>query len=84
MSNEQIIDALRKKGMRITKQRKLVAGIIAANDGASCKEICCMVRKSDESIGTATVYRMIKVLEDIGIVERVDMIKLQSGGHHNN
>ena len=78
MSNEQIIDALRKKGMRITKQRKLVAGIIAANDGASCKEICCMVRKSDESIGTATVYRMIKVLEDIGIVERVDMIKLQS------
>ena len=32
MSNEQIIEALKKKGMRITKQRKLVAGIIADND----------------------------------------------------
>ncbi len=78
MSNEQIIEALRNEGMRITKQRKLVAGIIAANDGASCKDICCLVRKHDESIGTATVYRMIKVLEDIGVIERIDMIKLNS------
>ena len=78
MSNEQIIEALRKKGMRITKQRKIVADIIADNDGASCKDICCMVRKSDDSIGTATVYRMIKVLEDIGVVERIDMIKHQT------
>jgi Fur family ferric uptake transcriptional regulator len=78
MSNEQIIEALRKKGMRITKQRKIVADVIADNDGASCKDICCMVRKNDDSIGTATVYRMIKVLEDIGVVERIDMIKLQS------
>jgi Fur family ferric uptake transcriptional regulator len=31
----------------------------------------------DKSIGTATVYRMIKALEDIGVVERIDMIKLQ-------
>ena len=77
MSNEQIIEALKKKGMRITKQRKLVAGIIADNDGASCKDICCMVRSRDDSIGVATVYRMIKVLEDIGVVERIDMIKLQ-------
>ncbi|SEL35085.1 Fur family transcriptional regulator, ferric uptake regulator [Butyrivibrio sp. ob235] len=76
MSNEQIITALRDKGMRITKQRKIVANVIAENDGASCKDICCIVRAKDKSIGTATVYRMIKALEDIGIVERIDMIKL--------
>ena len=77
MSNEQIIEVLKKKGMRITKQRKLVAGIIADNDGASCKDICCIVKNKDRSIGTATVYRMIKALEDIGVVERIDMIKLR-------
>ncbi len=76
MSNEQIIEALRRRGMRVTKQRKLVAGVIAENDGASCKDICCLVRKRDGSIGVATVYRMIKDLEDIGIIERIDMIKL--------
>ncbi len=78
MSNEQIIEALREKGMRITKQRKIVANVIADNDGASCKDICCLVRRSDDTIGTATVYRMIKILEDIGIIERIDMIKLNS------
>ncbi len=77
MSNEQIISALRDSGMRITKQRKIVAGVIAENDGASCKDICCIVRSRDKSIGIATIYRMIKALEDIGVVERIDMIKLQ-------
>ena len=76
MSDEQIIEALREKGMRITKQRKLVAAIIADNDGASCKDICCIVQTKDRSIGTATVYRMIKTLEDLGVIERIDMIKL--------
>jgi Fur family ferric uptake transcriptional regulator len=76
MSNEQIIMALKEKGMRITKQREIVANVIAENDGASCKDICCIVKNRDRSIGTATVYRMIKALEDIGVVERIDMIKL--------
>ena len=76
MSNEQIITALKDSGMRITKQRRLVAGVIAENDGASCKDICCSVKKRDRSIGTATVYRMIKALEDIGVIERIDIIKL--------
>lgn len=77
MSNEQIITALKDRGMRITKQRRLVADVILESDGASCKDICCNVKKKDGSIGTATVYRMIKVLEDIGIVDRIDIIKLK-------
>ncbi len=77
MSNEQIVEALKESGMRITKQRLLVADVIADNDGASCKDICCIVRGKDSSVGTATVYRMIKVLEDIGVIERIDMIKLR-------
>ena len=75
MNDEQIIMMLRNNGMRITKQRKIVAKVTAENDGVSCKTICCIVKNRDESIGTATVYRMIKELEDIGAVERIDMIK---------
>ena len=75
MSDEQIIMVLRDRGMRITKQRKVVAKVIAENDGATCKAICCIVKNRDESIGTATVYRMIKELEDLGVIERIDMIK---------
>lgn len=77
MKSEEIIETLKESGMRVTKQRELVADVIAENDGASCKDICCIVRSKDKSIGVATVYRMINALEDIGVIERVDMIKLQ-------
>lgn len=39
MNNEQIVEALKESGMRITRQRMIVADIIADNDGANCKDI---------------------------------------------
>jgi Fur family ferric uptake transcriptional regulator len=80
MNNEQIVEALKESGMRITRQRMIVADVIADNDGASCKDICCIVRVKDPSVGVATVYRMINVLEDIGVIERIDMIKHRRNG----
>ena len=44
MNDEQIIMMLRNNGMRITKQRKIVAKVIAENNGVSCKTICCIVK----------------------------------------
>ena len=76
MSNEQAISRLKEQGFRITKQRKLIIDIILSNDGTSCKDICYQVMARDSSIGTATVYRMIRLLEDLGIVERIDMISV--------
>lgn len=58
MNNEQIVEALKESGMRITRQRMIVADVIADNDGASCKDICCIVRGKDPSVGVATVYRI--------------------------
>ena len=80
MNYEQIVEALKESGMRITRQRMIVADVIAENDGASCKDICCIVRGKDPSVGVATVYRMINVLEDIGVIERIDMIKHRRNG----
>ncbi len=80
MNNEQIVEALKESSMRITRQRMIVADVIADNDGASCKDICCIVRGKDPSVGVVTVYRMINVLEDIGVIERIDMIKHRRNG----
>ncbi|MBE5845529.1 MAG: ferric uptake regulator family protein [Butyrivibrio sp.] len=78
MSNEYVISLLKSQGFRITKQRKLIIDIILKNDGASCKDIYYEVISKDNSIGTATVYRMIRLLEDVGIVKHVDMITLSN------
>ena len=76
MSNEYVISLLKEKGFRITKQRKLIIDIILSSDGASCKEIHHKVISKDNTVGTATVYRMIRLLEDVGILKHVDMITL--------
>ncbi|WP_051204692.1 Fur family transcriptional regulator [Butyrivibrio sp. VCD2006] len=77
MSNEKAIITLREQGFRITKQRKLILDIILKNDGSTCKDIYYQVISKDNTIGAATVYRMIRLLEDLGIIERIDMITVK-------
>ena len=67
---DKILELFRNKGMRITKQRKLILDIVFEQECTSCKEIYYKAAKKDSSIGTATVYRMINTLEDIGVISR--------------
>ena len=78
MSNEFVISLLKDKGFRITKQRKLIIDIILSNDGASCKEIYHKVVTKDNPVGSDTVYRMIRLLEDVSVIKHIDMISLQA------
>ena len=66
MQKEIIIKRLRENGCRITKQRKMLLDIILKEDCSCCKEIYYKALKEDEKIGSATVYRMINTLEEIG------------------
>lgn len=65
-----IIEELRNSGCRITQQRKIILDIILGNDCSCCKEIYYQAVHKDPSIGIATVYRMIKKLEEIGAIDR--------------
>lgn len=63
MQKEAILNRLRQRGCRITKQRMLLLDIILEEECSSCKEIYYKASKIDSSIGSATVYRMINMLE---------------------
>ncbi|MBE5841395.1 MAG: ferric uptake regulator family protein [Butyrivibrio sp.] len=78
MSSEQVIDRLKDNGCRITKQRRLIVDVIMGNNHSSCKDIYYQVMAKDKTVGMATVYRMIRVLEDIGVVNRIDMIEINN------
>ena len=71
-----IIERLKEDGCRITKQRLMLLDIILEDECSSCKEIYYRASKKDLSIGTATVYRMINTLEDIGAISRKNMYKI--------
>ena len=54
----------------MTDQRKIMLDVILEGRWSSCKEIYYEASKRDPGIGKATVYRMIAVLEEIGVLNR--------------
>ena len=66
MQKEIILQKLKERGCRITRQRKMLLDVILNEDCSSCKEIYYKASMKDSGIGTATVYRMINILEEIG------------------
>lgn len=79
MQRELIIQKLREQGCRITKQRLMLLDIILEEDCSCCKEIFYKASRLDKRIGTATVYRMINTLEEIGAISRKNMYKIACG-----
>ena len=76
MQREIVIQRLKKQGCRITKQRMVLLDIILNENCSSCKEIYYKASRIDSKIGTATVYRMINTLEEIGAINRRNMYKI--------
>ena len=66
---DKILELFRNKGMRITKQRKLILDIVFEQECTSCKEIYYQASKRDKNIGIATVYRMVNALGELGVVQ---------------
>lgn len=69
-AKESILQQLRQRGCRITKQREILVDVILSEQCQSCKEIYYLAAKADPDIGMATVYRMMNVLEEIGALKR--------------
>lgn len=76
MQKEMILQKMRERGCRITKQRQMLLDVILQEDCACCKEIYYKAAAQDSGIGTATVYRMVGLLEDIGAISRKNMYKV--------
>ena len=77
---DKIIKTLKNNGLRITKQRLVLLDVILGDECSSCKEIYYKAVKIDKTIGTATVYRMVNTLEELGIISRRNMYKIEAVG----
>ena len=79
MQKDMVIQRLKDDGCRITKQRLMLLDIILEEDCSCCKEIYYKAAKQDGRIGTATVYRMVNKLEEIGAISRKNMYRIACG-----
>lgn len=78
MQKSAVMDRLRKNGCRVTKQREVLIDIILQGECISCKEIYILAAKRDPHIGLATVYRMIRALEETGALQRKNIYRIYS------
>lgn len=63
-----------EKGLKMTDQRRIIARILSeADDHPDVEEVYRRASARDEAISLATVYRAMKMFEDAGIVERLDV-----------
>ena len=83
MQKDAILNRLRQRGCRITKQRMVLLDIILDGDCSSCKEIYYKAVKKDPKIGAATVYRMVNTLEEIGAINRKNMYRITCDENDN-
>ena len=62
-----------EKGVRLTDQRKLIAKVMSeSEDHPDVDELHKRVNKVDIKISIATVYRTVKLFEEVGIVAKHD------------
>ncbi|MBL4558622.1 MAG: transcriptional repressor [Rhodobacteraceae bacterium] len=70
---ESIIARCEAKGLRLTAPRKTIAAVIEeADDHPDVEELHARASARDAGISLATVYRTVKLFEEVGILDRVD------------
>jgi Fur family ferric uptake transcriptional regulator len=61
------------KGLKMTEQRRVISRVLsAATDHPDVEQVYRRAADIDSKISIATVYRTVRLLEDAGVIERLD------------
>jgi Fur family transcriptional regulator, ferric uptake regulator len=72
---EKLKNNLKSKGYKLTPQRRAIVDIIIRKEGnhLTTEELYDSVKKECPEIGLATVYRTVQLLEELGIICRLNL-----------
>ena len=78
-------------GMKITEQRRIIARVLSlSKDHPDVEEVYQRSMKVDDKISLATVYRTVRLFEDVNLIQRHDFgdgrsrYELSSQKHHDH
>ena len=73
MDTKSISFRCEDQGLRMTDQRRTIATILdSVIDHPDVEELYGRINKVDKSISLATVYRTVKLFEELGILEKLE------------
>jgi Fur family ferric uptake transcriptional regulator len=71
--NRNIIKRCEQNGLRMTEQRRIVAQVLeTSEDHPDVEELYVRASKLDPKISIATVYRAVKLFEEVGILDKLE------------
>lgn len=83
-------ETLRKAGKRITRQREIILDVIQERGGhLDAEEIYRLAKPKAPRLSLSTVYRTIKALKEVGLVEELHLgeehhhYEIKEVGHHH-
>ena len=79
-----IHEALREKGVRLTRQRRLLLDLID-NSGLhlDADTLYRMAQAKDGKLNRVTVYRTLKLLKESGLVDELDLAHFEGEKHYH-
>ena len=82
MADAGIKDSLKKRGVRLTRQRKILLELIdQSGEHLDADRLYLLAHEQDPKLNRVTVYRTLKLLKEGGLVDELDLMH-HSGDQH--
>lgn len=82
-ASNNLMQSLRKKGLRLTPQRKLVLRILEhASEHLDAEGIWQLARQEYQDLNLATVYRTLNLLSEVGLIRQSYLGEGQKRGYY--
>jgi len=83
MAAEGILGSLRKRGIRLTRQRQVLLELIdESGKHLDAEQLYQLAKQKDAKINRVTVYRTLKMLKESGLVDQLDLMHFDGDQHY--
>lgn len=72
---ESLKENMKKEGYKLTPQRRAILNGIIKSEGShlTAEELYDLVKSDCPEIGLATIYRTVQLLEEMGVIRKLDL-----------
>src|SRR5579863_3908188 len=76
-------DSLRKRGVRLTRQRRILLDLIdQSGRHLDAESLYQLAKEKDPKLNRVTVYRTLKLLKMGGLVDELDLMHVEGDQHY--